>query len=249
MQQVTNTSRSQKNNQAMSRMFSILLAILVILIVGFLFINSNFFNVGRVVVEGNKYILTEEIYRIAEIPETVNILKLNTSEIRQRLKKDLRVSDVEVVRRFPSTIVICIKERQPLAYIASGYGFVEIDNQGVILSAYKNLKQISVPVITGIRLESGYVGDCIEHANIRPVLEYLSNLDEDILNQISEVNIQTNGNIICYTVKSSQFKLGKPERMTEKAKFTNEILHELVNNVSDIDYVDLNYASPFIKFK
>ncbi|MDD4600768.1 MAG: FtsQ-type POTRA domain-containing protein [Negativicutes bacterium] len=212
-------------------------------------VNSTYFNVGKVTVDGNKYMLTEEIYRIAEIPDPVNILKLNTGDIQERLKRDLRVADVDVTRKFPGTIVISIKERQPLAYVASGYGFVEIDDKGVILAAYKSLKQINVPMITGIRLESGYIGDHVENQQIKPVLEYLSQLEGPILNQISEVNIQASGTIVCYTVKSSQLKLGKADRMADKARLTNEILRELADNSARIDYIDLNYASPFIKFK
>ncbi|MPM93237.1 hypothetical protein SDC9_140373 [bioreactor metagenome] len=37
--------------------------------------------------------------------------------------------------------------------------------------------------------------------------------------------------------------------MAEKAKLTNEILNELTGKGALIDYIDLNYASPFIKFK
>ncbi|NLP41413.1 MAG: FtsQ-type POTRA domain-containing protein [Veillonellaceae bacterium] len=249
MQKFLQKRRPQQDNQPFGHVFSALLILLVVLIVGFLFVNSTYFNVGNVVVEGNKYMPTEEVYVIAEIPEPVNILKLNTGQIRERLLKDLRVSDVDVIRKFPSTIVISIKERRPLAYVASSYGFVEVDKQGVILAAHKNLKQINVPMITGIRLDGGYVGDNVEHPQVEPVLEYLSTLEEPILNQISEVNIQAGGSIVCYTVKSSQLKLGKAERMAEKAKLTNEILNELAGNSAIIDYIDLNYASPFIKFK
>lgn len=249
MQKFTQSRHSQQDNQTFGHVFSALLILLVILIVGFLFVNSTYFNVGKVAVEGNKYISTEEIYLIAEIPEPINILKLNTSQMRERLKRDLRVSDVDVTRKFPSTIVINIKERQPLAYVASSYGFVEIDKQGVILAAHKNLKQINVPMITGVRLDGGYIGDNVEHPQIKPILEYLSKLEEPILNQISEVNIQAGGSIVCYTVKSSQLKLGRAEKMAEKAVLTNEILHELAGKDAIIDYIDLNYASPFIKFK
>lgn len=249
MQKITQTRRPRQDNQTFGHVFSALLILLVVLIVGFLFVNSTYFNVGKVAVEGNKYIPTEEIYLIAEIPEPINILKLNTGQIRDRLRRDLRVSDVDVKRKFPSTIVISIKERQPLAYVASSYGFVEIDNQGVILAAHRNLKQINVPMITGIRLDVGYVGDNVENLEIKPVLEYLSKLEESTLNQISEVNIQASGSIVCYTVKSSQLRLGKAERMAEKAKLTNEILNELTGKGALIDYIDLNYASPFIKFK
>lgn len=249
MQEFIYERKPENKRPVIGKLLSLLLAVLVLLIASFLFVNSSYFNVGKVTIEGNKYISNEEIYRIAQIPEPINILKLNTSEVRDKLKRDLRIANVDVVRKFPSTIAITIRERQPLAYVASGYGFVEIDSQGVILAAYKNIKQINVPMITGIKLESGYIGDNVANDQMKPILEYLSKLEEPILNQISEVNIQAGGNIICYTVNSSQLKLGKAERMGEKAQLTNEILYELSNKGVAVDYVDLIYTSPFIKFK
>lgn len=238
-----------QERQPIGPIFVILLALLVILIAAFLFLNSPYFTVGQVSVEGNKYITTEEIYRIAVIPEPVNIFRLNTSDIKDNLKNDLRVADVSVSRKFPSSIVISVKERQPLVYIASGYGFVEIDKQGVILAALKNLKQINVPMVTGLRLESGYVGDTVNNPEIKPVLEYLSHLDDSTLNQISEVNIKYPESIIAYTVNSAQIRVGKNERIIDKAKLTNEILREINGKAAGLEYIDLNFSSPVIKFK
>lgn len=249
MHKFTRTRQPCQDNKIMGHVFSGLLFVLVLLIAGFIFVNSTYLNVGKVVVEGNKYMTTDEVYRIAEIPEPINILKLSTSDIRERLKRDLRVSEVNVIRKFPSTIIINVKERQPLAYVASGYGFVEIDSQGVILAAYRNLKQINVPMITGARIDNDYVGDTVQHQEIRLVLDYLSQLDEPILNQISEVHLQSNGNLTAYTLKSCQIRIGKADRISDKAKLTNEILNELTSNGASVEYIDLNYASPFIKFK
>lgn len=227
----------------------ILLAVLILLIVGFLFVNSNFFTIGSVVIEGNKYVTAEDIYSIAGISAPINIFRLNTTNIKERLMHDLRVAEVNVKRNFPSTIVIEIKERQPLAYIASGYGFVEVDKQGIILAAFKNLKMVNVPMITGVRLENQYVGDSVENGTIQAVLNYLARLDERSLNQISEVNIYAPDQIVAYTTHSAQIRLGNSQHVDQKAKLTNEILQEMVVKKMQVEYIDLNYASPIIKFK
>ncbi len=232
-----------------AHLFVGLLLVLVMLIVGLLFVNSSYFTVGSVKVEGNKYIAVEEVYRIAGIPDPVNIFRLNTTDIRTKLIRDLRITEVEVFRRFPSTIVISLKERQPLAYIASGYGFFELDKQGVVLAAFKNLKHIAVPMITGIRLETGYVGDTVENSLIKDILNYLALLDESTLNQISEINIKSSDQIVIYTVNSIHIRLGNGERLAQKAKLTCDILQELGEKKMAVEYIDLNYATPFVKFK
>jgi len=226
-----------------------LLLLLVVLIAGFLFINSSFFCVGAIEVEGNKYMETEEVYRIAGIPDQTNIFRIDTAEIRNRLTRDLRVAEVEVIRRFPGTVVIRLKERQPLAYVASGYGFIELDKQGVVLAAYKNLKHINVPMITGIRIDNGYVGDTIDNRVIQNALIYLAFLEESTLNQLSEVNIKSSEQIYVYTTNSVQIRLGSSERLAEKAKLTHDILKEVSDKKLAVEYIDLNFASPVIKFK
>lgn len=230
------------------KLFSGLLLLFIFVLITFLLIHSSLFAIGSVVVEGNKYMSIEDVYRVADIPERLNIFRLDTAEIENRLKQDLRISEVEVTRRYPSTIVISIKERQPLAYITGGYGFFELDKQGIIIAVYKNLKEIHVPLITGVKKDNGYIGDKVNDAAILQALTYLTFLDEETLNQLSEVNIQSPEQMIAYTVNAVHIRLGNQDRLEEKAKLTNRILKE-VHNVKAIEYIDLTYASPFIRFR
>lgn len=228
---------------------AMLLLALAIALAGYLFVNSAYFKVGAVRIEGNNYISEEDIYHVADIPETVNIFRLNTAEIQKRLASDLRVANVVVAREFPGTIVIKVDERKPLAYIAGGYGFFELDKQGVILGVFKNLKGLNVPMITGLKLGNNYVGDRVEDISAKKVLEYLAELDEKTLNQLSEVSIKAPDQIIIYTVQSLNIRLGSTDRLTEKAQLTKKILSEVTEKNLAIDYIDLNYTSPIIKIK
>lgn len=228
---------------------AMLLMALAIVFAGYLFVNSTYFKVGTVRIEGNKYISEEDVYHVAEIPNTINIFRLNTIEIQKRLLRDLRVSSVTVKREFPSTIIVQVEERQPLAFIAGSYGFFELDKQGVVLGVFKNLKQIKVPMITGIKLGNNYVGDSIDDINVKKALEYLAGLDEKTLNQLAEVSIKAPDQIIVYTVQSLSIRLGNTERLTEKAELTKKILSEVTQKNLAIDYIDLNYTSPIIKIK
>ncbi|VBB06216.1 polypeptide-transport-associated ftsq-type [Lucifera butyrica] len=241
---------ARQERRLLSTHFLVLMVLaLVILIAVYVFINSSFFAVGSVVVQGNKYITAEDVYRIAEIPERVNIFRLDTGEIQRRLLQDLRIAQVTVKRKFPATILIQVKERQPIAYLASSYGFIEVDKQGVVLAAFKNLKQMNVPVITGTRLGDVYVGDTVDSDLIKKVLQYLSLLDEPSLNQLSEVNVKVPQEVVAYTLNSVCIRLGGSDRLAEKAKLTNDILREINEKKMAVEYIDLNYASPFIKFK
>ncbi|GMA99694.1 FtsQ-type POTRA domain-containing protein [Pelosinus sp. IPA-1] len=240
---------SKDKGSILGQRFVGLILVLVILIAGLLFIKSSYFTVGAVVVEGNHYVTVEDVYQIAEIPEKLNIFNLNAADIRTRLLHDLRISEVDVSRKFPATIVISIKERKPTAYVAGSYGFLELDQQGVVLAVVKNIKKMNVPIITGIRLDDEYVGDKIENPGIKSILYYLSLLNEEVLNQISEVNVTSPEQINAYTISSVHIRLGSSDRLSDKAKLTNDILYEIGNKKMMVEYLDLTYASPFIKIK
>ena len=210
---------------------------------------SPYFAVGAVIVEGNKYVSTEEVYRIADIPEQINIFRLNSDTIQRRLISDLRLTDVAVSRKLPASIVIRLKERQPLAYIAYSYGFVQVDRQAIVLAAFKNLKQANVPLITGVRLGNVYIGDQVETEQIKNILQYLEAMDEQTLNQISEVNIQSPQQLTAYTIDSIVVRIGSSQRLADKAKLTQEILQDIRAKKMQVEYVDINYAKPYIKVK
>lgn len=222
---------------------------LAVLIAAFMFINSAYFTVGAVVIDGNKHMTSDDVRQVAGIPADINIFRVSTGEIRGRLVRDLRVADAEVARRFPATIAITIKERQPLAYVASSYGFVQLDKKGTVLAAFKNIKQFDLPIITGTRVGAIYVGDKADSVPINNVLLYLGEMDEATLGQLSEVNARPAGDLVAYTAHAITIRIGPPERLPEKAKFTQDVLRDIGDKRSSVEYIDLNYAAPYIKFR
>lgn len=242
-------SRRPARPSAPGKTLVILLLALAVLLAAFLFINSAYFAVGAVVVEGNRYMTEEDIHTVAGIPASVNIFRLSTGDIKTRLTRDLRIAEADVARRFPATIAITVKERQPVAWAATSYGFVQMDKQGVVMAAVKTIKKLDVPVITGVRLGGAYVGDRVETPPVKNVLAYLAALDETTLGQLSEVHIRPAGDLVAYTVQAVTIRVGPPDRLPEKAKFTRDILQDIGDKKNAIEYIDLNFASPYIKFR
>ena len=207
------------------------------------------FHIGTVTITGNNILTEDELFNIAQIPKPYNVLNVNVTETEKRLKRDLRVEKVTVTRKMFTEIVINIEERKPICYIACDYGFLQLDKNGVILTAVKNVKKFNLPIITGMVLENLYIGDIVNDVNIKSMLEYLAMLDEATLNKLSEVNISNQDYFLVYTTNSVQIKLGNKERLAEKANLTKTLLQELSSKNMKVEYIDLNYATPFMKFK
>ena len=240
--------RKERRAFVRRRILSILV-VFVVIICCYLFINSSFFAVGNVIVEGNNYISNSDVFAIAGISERINIFRLDTTDTKNRLMKDLRIAQVDVTRQFPATVVISLKERQPYAYVAMGYGFAEVDDRGTILAVFKTLKQCNVPMITGIKLGNVYVGDQITSVAATATLAYLSAISENSLNQLSEINVSDPMQIHALTIHSIQIRLGAQEHLADKALLTDHILTEIGDKKELVEFVDLRYATPYIKFK
>jgi cell division protein FtsQ len=222
---------------------------LILLVTGISYLSSPSCPVGSIKVVGNTGLSAAEVIEIAGVPDIVNVIRLNTSEMEERLGLDLRISDMKVYRAFPATIVIEVSERLPIAYLACDYGFLKVDREGIVLAAYKTLTSIDAPLITGFVMPSYYVGDKVEEKNVAVVLKYLSYLSASSIAKLSEIDAKNLDQISAYTTSSVQIKVGKAERLEEKAALTDEFLQELSKTSLPIDYIDLNYTSPFIKFK
>lgn len=243
-----NESGQAKKTISKQLFFSLLL-LCILLITGFSFVISPAFSIGTVTVAGNSYMTEEEIFELAGIPEKINIFRLHTGELQTRLCKDLRIEAAQVTRNFPSTLVITVTERRPIAYVTCDYGFVEVDRNGTILAAHKTMKSLRVPMITGIALHNLYVGDRVEDATALAVLSYLSGMNEQALSQMSEVNMANKEQLIGYTNNSIQIRIGNTDRLAEKAKLTQNFLAEVKAKKLPVEYIDFNFASPFIKLK
>jgi len=87
-------------------------------------------------------------------------------------------------------------------------------------------------------------------AIVKKILSFLQKLDDESLNKISEVAIISEDYIVAYTntgEKSIQIRIGKLERLDDKARLTEDFLKDLATNPNPIEYIDFNYTAPFIK--
>ena len=213
------------------------------------FVYVPFFTLSEIKLDGAKYLTQEDIMKIADIYIGEPLFKLETDVVQSRLSKDLRIAEVTVRRRLPHTLEIKIKERRPLAMIQCNYGYLDLDHDGTVLDSYKTLKTMQIPMITGVAVRDLYIGDVIDDEIVKKILGFLHMLSAETLNRLSEIAIVEQNYIVLYsaTDRPVQIRIGKLERLDEKAHLTEEFLNNLEKNPHAVEYVDFNYTAPFIK--
>ena len=213
------------------------------------FVYVPFFTLNEIKLVGAKYLTQEDIMKIADIYMGEQLFRLETDVVQSRLSKDLRIEEVTVRRHLPHTLEVIIKERRPLATIVCDYGYLDLDRNGVIIDSYKNLKTMQIPMINGASVRDMYIGDAVEDEHVKKILDFLQRINEETLNHLSEIAIVEEDYIVMYTdtARPVQIRIGKLERLDEKARLTEDFLRDLETNPHPVEYVDFNYTAPFIK--
>ena len=188
---------------------------------------SPLFALKQITIHGSSYISEPEVCRIAGVYRGERLYAVRESEIRQRLLNDLRIETAEVHHIFPGSLDITITERVPMVTIACEYGYLDLDREGMVIDAYRTLKNMKIPMVTGLTMHDLYIGDTVQNASLTNVLYYLQQLDSASRNQLSEINIASPGHAVAYTNSSVQIRIGDLDRLDEKASLTQDFLKEL----------------------
>lgn len=208
-----------------------------------------FFKVQSISVVGNSYVPTADICRIAGIYRGQHLLQVETDTAARTLMKDLRIEQASVRRVFPNGIMIEVEERRPVAAIACEYGFLDLDRQGMVLNAHKQRGNASIPLLTGVTAQDRYIGDRVEEGTVPAALRYLSGLDEGELGQIVELRLSDPEKVVGCTVNAVEIRIGRLDRLDEKIKTTKAFLQDLRTNLQPIEFINMEYAQPFVRFR
>ncbi len=77
----------------------------------------------------------QEILTTAQVPATINLLKIDIASIDTRLRERSQVKDVRVNRKVPDTLEIAVWEREPVAWLGYRGGGYDRGEKGVLLDA------------------------------------------------------------------------------------------------------------------
>lgn len=241
--------QEQKKHRSGRRLFKGLLFLAACGLVMAIVVYTPIFTLQRVEVSGASYLTKEQICEIGRIHTGEPLFQLQTDAVAQNLMHDLRIESAVVRRRLPDRLEIEVTERKPVATVACDYGYLDLDRSGTVIAAYRALHSVPIPLITGMEVKGLYLGDEVTDENVKKVLYFLNQIDAEALNQISEVNIANPDAVVAYANSSVQIRLGKLDRLDEKAVLTADFVKSLKTSRHTIDYVDFSYEAPFIKLK
>lgn len=163
------------------------------------------FRVQKIVVTGCQALTDAEVLAAAKVPMARSIFDVEFAPIAQRVEALPFVQSVQVSRVFPSTIVIAVTERKPLALINHG-GLWPVDAEGVVLPRLQTHRRANAPqnydtpILSGAAFAKNGESKALTNLN-RRVIEFLTELRANnamLYHGISELNVNAKGQLTFY---------------------------------------------------
>jgi len=153
--------------------------------------DSSNLKLSKVMVEGAHYLTQDEILKTANLTAGDGMFQVDLKDLNQKLQKMSWVDQVFIERRLPSSILISIRERKPVALLDNGslYG---VDKDGRILSPSDALLNQDLPLISGVSFNADAVGTTQTAQILKPALDFFSFMakkDDVLAHDVSEVNL------------------------------------------------------------
>lgn len=125
----------------------ILFGIIVFLILLVLLLCSPIFDIKNIDVEGNSELSKEKLISISSLQLHTNIFKFNKGLVKEKIRENAYIENVEVTRKLPSTVQIVVTERTPKYMLQFADSYVYINNQGYMLEISN--EALELPILIG----------------------------------------------------------------------------------------------------
>ena len=214
------------------------------------------FNVTEIDVFGNENVSKEEIISLSQIKLDENMFKNLKKEIKQNIKGNAYIEDVDVKRVLPNKMQITVQERKVKFMVKLLETYAYINSQGYILEVTSQTKE--VPIIEGISTpeEDIIVGKRLNDEDLNKlevVLNIQASFEENEISRfITSINIKdTNEYTVYMAEKAKTAHLGNNTNIGTKVLYVKAILEAEEGAEGDI-FVngDLNDGfQPFFRKK
>lgn len=190
----TNNKKEKQPKKKKNLKFAKWLLIIILLILAVaLFMLSSIFNIKHIVVMNNSKISSEEIIRLSALTPGTNMFKTTNKTIKNNIKSNSYIEDVNIKRSINGTVTLEIAERKPTYMIKFANAYVYINNQGYMLEVSEN--PLELTIINGITTaeEEVKAGNRLDTEDLKKLADVIkiieSSKNSPIANTITEIDI------------------------------------------------------------
>ena len=205
---------------------------------------------GSIVIEGTSQLTQSELLSMCGTQEPVNLFVVSPSAIEKAIANDVRFEKAATEYFWPGVLVVRVKERIPALYIAYSYkGYAQVDYNGVVMSVSDGIKEADAPVLSGVVTGNIFFGDTIKEKNVLEILGFLSKLDKEVTDSISEIAVDGGNNVKFNLRYGYPILLGNADNISDKLDIFITVFNDIKTKNIRAEYIDLTFAKPYIKLR
>ncbi len=205
---------------------------------------------GSIVIEGTTKLDDDDILKMCGTQKPVNLFVLSPSVIKTAIENDVRFEKAETEYFWPGVLAIRVKERIPALYIACSYkSYAQVDYNGFVMNVSDCIKDADAPILSGVVIGNIFFGDTIKEKNVLAILNFLSKLDKDVINSISEIAVDGKNNVKFNLSYGYPILLGNADNLADKLDVFITVFNDIKTKNIRAEYIDLTFAKPYIKLR
>lgn len=179
--------------------------VVLAIILVWLFAFSNVFAVKEVSVVGAEGELAQSILAAGAVPMDTPLARLDASAIAERVRSVPQVAGVEVRRGWPSTVVLAVDQRVPVAVVQTPGGWMLTDATGV------EFEQVATK-------PDGLLEVAAEGVGLETAVQVINELPPEIADRVAKVAATTRDDVVLSLKSGAEVQWGSSEQTAFKSK-------------------------------
>ena len=210
------------------------IGVLVAGLTGWVVLNSAFFAIRDIRVEGATHVPADEIRQLAEIRSGQNLVTLPVEEVAGRVEVHPWILDARVERDLPTTAVITVIERRPGGWLRDPAGIAVVAGDGTVLERLQ-ARPSNLPEI-GELSSSPSPGDRVEAP--AETLRVAASMSEPLRRQVESLRVEGQ-NVVGLLRSGGAVLYGSAEELRAKNRALAEMLRWARKEGIDVRTIDV----------
>jgi len=208
-------------------------------------LNTDFFNVQGVYVEGDGSLTDTEIIALSGVQATDNIFTLDPHTVSRSVMQNTRVKNVEVHRDFVGrSVTLSYELRKPVMLLSREGTYALVDEEGVVISLSDSFSVSGVLFLTGVDIDVLEAGQPVKTSNeklFQKAAQCAAAAGKSgVTAFVSELSV-ADGRLTLYADDGIRILLGEGKNLESKMDMLFSVLQNLRQNGKTGGIVDMRY--------
>ena len=220
-----------------------LLALPIAALLIWLVLSNLVFVIRDVEVVGTQSMAAQDVVRLSGIRLGGRMDAVDMQGIRTSVESTGTLALVDVGRRYPSTLILTVRDRTRDAVILQAGKILVLDTDGYVVSAGDSMPEDAVPYVTGLKPSTYRIGQRLSATDaaldaMKAVLETLK--EQGATGYVSELNVEDLKDITIITRKGTTVLLGNSDNMAAKIAWMARALQDLESRGESLGRLDVS---------